>query len=241
MLVVNDARIRELVRRCWLAEAQRIKIDVCVTELERLGTATEAKENKIAALADFIRCRVDESNTIYHVGLKKRELRDWRRIDQVQTCARADIKQYLSEQQIDMLAEAIASNQFIHNCCFDDLKRFTGNDALGRQLDESMQYGIYLWRNRLTGQGYVGKIERATSTRRERDAEHLRGTSKFDVELRSNRANWQCVSVCATTPGDSAAITRLECLLILLLNTHLHRDGFNDELGGVWGATKRHL
>jgi hypothetical protein len=62
------------------------------------------------------------------------------------------------------------------------------------------------------------------------------------LALQSEPDAWNCVSVCSTAGGEasSAVVTRLECLLVLLLDTHSHRNGFNDELGGVWGATKRH-
>lgn len=135
-----------------------------------------------------------------------------------------------------MLAQAVDSNEYIRCAAFSRLESFAGDG-----LDHTMTHGVYLWRNAKSGAGYVGKIERNSgSTRQQRDAEHRRGATKFDLALQSEPGAWSCVSVCSTAgEASSAVVTRLECLLVLLLDTHSHRNGFNDELGGVWGATKR--
>ncbi len=85
-----------------------------------------------------------------------------------------------------------------------------------------MTHGVYLWRDAESGAGYVGKIERNSgSTRQQRDAEHRRGATKFDVALQSEPGAWSCVSVCSTAgEASSAVVMRLECLLVLLLDTH---------------------
>lgn len=235
---VPNGVIRALVARCTaFDQAARTNGADVVATLHGLGAAHEQLERCIRTLVGYIGNRIAQSETLYHVGRKTRALDEWRRITSTHKHAKDDLLQYFSEKQIRMLAQAVDSNEYIRCAAFNRLESFAGDG-----LDHKLTHGVYLWRNANSGAGYVGKIERhGGSTRQQRDAEHRRGATKFDLALQSEPDAWSCVSVCSTVGEmSSAVVTRLECLLVLLLDTHSHRNGFNDELGGVWGATKRY-
>jgi hypothetical protein len=240
---ITNALMRNLAKRClmYLPE-QRETAANCARELTLIDDADRRLSLDVDTIVRYVEMRIDESETIYKCGFRRKMLDDWRRVALVRQHARDDLKRYLNAGQVKRIAAGIRSGRFIlDNEQFGDLHAFAGT-----ALDESMKYGIYVWRNSRTGQGYVGKIERENGSRRQRDLEHRRDSSTaFDRQLDPDghgKDGWLCVSV-AQTSADSAgraANARLEVLLVLLLNTYSHRDGFNSELGGVWGATQLH-
>ncbi len=245
---IRNEHIRELTKRCLVFDhAGRATALECAQELFRAEDAAAKFKLDVDAIARFVDMRVNESETEYKCGRREMMLSTWRRITLMRKHLRDDLELYFTAAQIACLAACIRSGQHMRDSeQFGTLGKFTGVSKQGVALDDSMRYGIYLWRNRVTGQGYVGKIERETGSRRQRDLEHRRDSSTaFDKQLATDghgKDGWECVSVAQTSsdPAGRAANARLEVLLVLLLNTYGHRDGFNSELGGVWGATKLH-
>ncbi len=74
----------------------------------------------------YIGNRIAQSETLYHVGRKKRVLGEWCRITSTHKHAKADLLQYFSEKQIRMLALAVDSNEFIRCAAFSRLEAFAG-------------------------------------------------------------------------------------------------------------------
>jgi hypothetical protein len=244
---VTNVLMRNLATRCLMySPEQRATAAACARELTLIDDADRMHSLDVDTIVRYVEMRVDESETVYKCGFRRKMLDDWRRVALVLQHVREDLKRYLNAGQVKRIAASIRSGRFIlDNEQFGDLHAFAGTVG-GVTLDESMKYGIYVWRNSRTGQGYVGKIEREKGSRRRRDLEHRHGSSTaFDKQLDPDghgKDGWVCVSVAQTSadPTGRAANARLEVLLVLLLNTYGHRDGFNSELGGVWGATQLH-
>lgn len=241
-----NKEIREIIENCckWRAH-ERWTATQIYGRFAALGDANEQFDANVRALASFVRRRIAESKTLYIVGSKQRTLEGWGRMLEVHHAAERDLRRFFNARQLQMMADGVNSGQFVAHSAFDKLDEFQGKD-----LDASMTHGIYLWRSLVTKRGYVGKVERNSGSRQKRDFEHRAlNKSPFDRHLavREQQEKWSCVSVCVTEPvppEQAKAVKqqddniRLECLLTLILNTYTHRDGWNTELGGVWGATK---
>jgi serine/threonine protein kinase/predicted XRE-type DNA-binding protein len=240
--VLQNEGIRRLVDQCLLIDDElRVSAEGCVAAWTKMGGYEEERMRNIGLIDNYARNRVEESRTEYIVGRKVRCLKEWRRVTKAVEEA-SKLLSRLTDTQLQMIASGINDSNFICNDVFNKLDDMRGSGLDGSKLDHKMQKGIYLWRNKDDGKGYVGKIERTKQNRGTRDTEHRTSeVSKFDQQLKRDATcdSWECVSVVETK--DAGDCVLMEVLLALVLDTYVGHNGFNDELGGVWGATKRFL
>jgi len=187
----------------------------------------------VKKICDFVRSRVQASQTLYKLGRKKRPMEDMRRISLLLQFLEEDVKRFWTAKQRKLIRKYLESGQFCLGIDSEEELKELEHPGMGPDTDHC----IYLWRNNRTGFCYAGKTDRK---RKVRDREHCKGSSFFDLEIqKEGRENWSIITICQYQTGQE--MNRLEPLHIIVFNTSLDRGtkamGYNTEVGGDWGAS----
>jgi len=232
--LVRDKNLNDLIRQCWKPVAERPDMET----VEEIIWNWKLEVIFRDFLANYLWTYVAQSTTRHlSVGATRTVVANMRSVQLASASVEQDLQRFFSPAQLQQLAFGVRSETFIQGI---DLSKMVGlvDRTNGSPMSSIQQKNtnncIYLWRNKVTRRGYVGISERQ---RYVRDHEHLaKSVSQFDQQVQ-RLEDWEIITITYTQTAENPALDlkRLETLLIILLNTSLHRQnamGFNDKLNG---------
>lgn len=142
---IKHNSIRTLVSECWSIDPQkRPTISNIRNRLDHLRSEDEQDASNVSVICDYVRNRVNRSETLYKFGSSKKlkHLDDSRRISMMIENLEEDVKNVLTKQQRREIRKSIDSGQFIQY--YESI-----TSVAHPQMNENSSNCIYLWRHKV--------------------------------------------------------------------------------------------
>lgn len=200
------------------------------------GYAELASNYDLSILKSFVETRIEQSDTPYPFHWRKSRMfsESLRMKNLLKPGALDNLP--LDKAQLHCLTNVVAERTFTLGLSREDFLDLSRHPLSARQC-------LYVYRNKVTGKGYVGITSGPCITR---DRQHKRDKLLFDRNYQVDSSQWDLI-VLAIAQNDNDYDVRIatvcEPLLILLLNTYSNREtsmGYNVDPGAS-KSYKKHL